>query len=63
MGKAGLVLIPLLVSVSTLGGAASSMYAGPRQMLVAAREGSMPEVLSCIHNKFKTPVPAIIFQV
>ena len=23
----------------------------------------MPEVLSCIHDKFKTPIPAIIFQV
>ena len=35
----------------------------PRLALVAAREGSLPEVLSYIHNKFKTPVPAIILQV
>ena len=57
------MIIPLLVSISTVGSAMSSMYGSPRLALVAAREGSLPEVLSCIHNKFKTPVPAIILQV
>ena len=65
LGKVGLVLviIPLLVSISTVGSAISSMYGSPRLALVAAREGSLVEVLSCIHNKFKTPVLAIILQV
>ena len=59
----GLIIIPLLVSISAVGSALSVMYSLPRPVLVAAREGSLPEVLSCIHNKFKTPVPAIILQV
>ena len=48
----------LLVSIVTLGALMATMYSGPRVMFVAAREGALPEALSGIHNRFKTPAPA-----
>ena len=53
----------LLVSIATLGALMATMYSGPRVMFVAAREGALPEALSGMHNRFKTPAPALIFQV
>ena len=63
LGTAGLVIIPLLVSISTFGSANGSLYGGTRGAFVAAREGHLPEFLSGTHITAKTPVPAIIVQV
>ncbi len=63
MGVAGLVIIPLLVSVSTFGSANGSLYSGSRVAFVAAREGHLPEFLSGTHATAKTPIPTIVAQV
>ena len=63
IGTAGLVIIPLLVSLSTFGAANGSVFSGSRVTFVAAREGHLPEFLSGTHAKSKTPIPAILLQV
>ena len=63
MGTAGLVLVPLLVSVSTFGASMVSLFSASRVVFVAAREGHLPEFLSGVHATAKTPVPALVVQV
>ena len=63
LGKAGLVIIPLMVAASTFGSATFGFYAGPRTVFSAARGGNLPEVLCLLQNSSKTPIVAIIFQV
>lgn len=63
LGEAGLVVIPLLVATSTIGAVASGVYSGSRVQYATSRDGNFLEMFSGIHNMFKTPVAATIFQV
>ena len=63
LGKAGLVIIPILVSFSTFGAANGSIYITSRLIFGAARDHLLPEFLSSLHTKFRTPVPALILLV
>ena len=53
----------MLVATSTLGSATGGMYVGSRVMYATARDGNFLEMFSGLHNKFKTPIAGIIFQV
>ena len=63
LGIPGLVIIPILVAVSTFGAANASIYASSRLIFGAARDRLLPDCLSGLHTKYKTPVPAIILLV
>ena len=63
LGKAGLVLIPIFVAVSTFGAANLSIYQSSRLTFAAARDGVLPDFLSGLHTKYKTPVPALVLLV
>ena len=63
LGKTGLVVIPILVSFSTFGAANGAIYITSRLIFGAARDHLLPEFLSSLHTKFRTPVPAIILLV
>ena len=63
IGDAGLVLVPLMVAVSTIGAATAAMYSGSRVTFTTARDGNMIGTLSLLHNKFQTPIMALIVQV
>ena len=53
----------MLVATSTLGSATGGVYTGSRVMYATSRDGNFLEMFSGLHNKFKTPVAGIIFQV
>ena len=57
------MVIPILVSFSTFGAANGSIYITSRLIFGAAREQLLPEFLSSLHTKFRTPVPALILLV
>ena len=63
LGKAGLVLIPIFVAFSTFGAANGSVYTSSRLIFGAARDHLLPDSLSGLHTKYKTPVPATLFLV
>ncbi len=63
LGRAGLVVVPFMVALSTFGASLSSVYTGSRLMFAAARDGLFPQALSGLHRTYKTPVPAIMLQV
>ncbi len=63
MGKAGLVIIPLLVAVSNFGSLVGTLFTGSRITFSAARDGLLPEFLSGIQKNFKTPLPATLMLV
>ena len=63
LGKAGLVLIPIFVAFSTFGAANGSVYTSSRLIFGAARDSLLPDCLSGLHTKYKTPVPALFFLV
>lgn len=63
LGDAGLVVIPLMVAISTIGAATGGMYAGSRVHYTTARDGNFMELFSLIQNKFQTPITALLFQV
>ena len=52
-----------MVAISTIGAATGGVYAGSRVMYTTARDGNLIETLSLLHNKFQTPVMALIVQV
>ena len=63
LGKAGLIIIPIFVAFSTFGAANGSVYTSSRLIFGAARDHLLPDSLSGLHTKYKTPVPAIILLV
>lgn len=63
LGKAGLVVIPILVSFSTFGAANGSIYITSRLLFGAARDNLLPDFLRGLHVKRRTPIPALILLV
>ena len=63
LGKAGLVVIPIIVACSTFGSANGGIYTSSRSMFGAAKDRLLPDVLSGLHTQYRTPVPAIIYLV
>ncbi|XP_020378488.1 LOW QUALITY PROTEIN: b(0,+)-type amino acid transporter 1 [Rhincodon typus] len=54
-------LMPLSVVLSTFGSVSGSFFTGGRSCYVAAREGSLPDILSMAHVHRLTPLPALLF--
>ncbi|XP_038416797.1 b(0,+)-type amino acid transporter 1-like isoform X3 [Canis lupus familiaris] len=54
-------LVPLAVTLSTLGSTNGTFFGGSRVCYVAAREGHMPQLLSMVHVHRLTPTPALMF--
>ena len=63
LGKAGLIVIPILVAFSTFGAANGGTYASSRSVYGAAKDHFLPDCLSGLHTHYRTPVPAILFLV
>ena len=63
LGKAGLIVIPILVSFSTFGAANGSIYITSRLIFSAARDNLLPDFLRGLYIKRRTPVPALILLV
>ncbi|XP_023674126.1 cystine/glutamate transporter [Paramormyrops kingsleyae] len=54
------VAVPVFVSLSCLGSMNGCLFAISRMFYVASREGQLPEILSMIHVRRHTPVPAVL---
>ena len=63
LGKTGLVVIPVLVAFSTFGAANGTIFTSSRATFGAAKDRLLPDFLSGLHAKYRTPIPAIIFMV
>ncbi|XP_058506140.1 cystine/glutamate transporter [Solea solea] len=58
MGKFSMA-VPVFVALSCFGSMNGCIFALSRMFLVASREGQLPEVLSMIHVRRNTPLPAV----
>ncbi|CAF4021696.1 unnamed protein product [Rotaria sordida] len=54
--------LPILVSISALGGGNGSLYGSARYCMVGAQYGYLPEVFACIHKKRLTPIPGVVLE-
>lgn len=59
VGKYGMIVVLLIISVSMLGNLAGEILSMPRMLFAGARDGLMPKVFGKIHPKFSTPHIAI----
>ncbi len=62
LGNLGMSLVNIGIFVSLIGAAASGIITMPRLLLALARDKLFIAQFSSIHEKFKTPHKAIIFQ-
>jgi len=51
------------VALSTFGGVNGTLFSSARLFFAGAEDGQLPKVLSFIHVRNFTPVPALLFQV
>ncbi|XP_032876585.1 cystine/glutamate transporter [Amblyraja radiata] len=59
MGKFS-VAVPIFVALSCFGSMNGGIFSVARMFFVASREGHLPEILSMIHVRKHTPLPAVI---
>ena len=59
IGKKAGYIMPVLVALSCYGAANGNVFSCSRLALSASREGHMPNILSMVHRKRLTPMPAI----
>ncbi|KAL8207075.1 UNVERIFIED_CONTAM: hypothetical protein K2H54_043825 [Gekko kuhli] len=55
--------VPIFVALSCFGSMNGGVFAVSRMFYVASREGHLPEILSMIHVRKHTPLPAVIVLV
>ncbi|XP_039607615.1 cystine/glutamate transporter [Polypterus senegalus] len=60
MGKFS-IAVPIFVSLSCYGSMNGGIFAVSRMFYAASREGHLPELLSMVHIRKHTPLPAVIF--
>ncbi|CAD5231442.1 unnamed protein product [Bursaphelenchus xylophilus] len=53
-------IMPIFVACSTLGSANGVIFTTSRLFYVGAREGQMPVLLTLVHHKTRTPIPAVV---
>jgi amino acid transporter len=60
LGRGGETLVLLGAAISTLGYVAGDMLAAPRMPYALARDGLLPNFLSSVHERYRTPHVAIV---
>ncbi|KAI6230831.1 Large neutral amino acids transporter small subunit 1 [Aphelenchoides fujianensis] len=53
-------VMPIFVACSTLGSANGVIFTSSRLFYVGAQEGQMPQLLTMVHSKTRTPIPAVL---